>query len=175
VVALDSFVHHFGSRSFVDGQVDYRRQIDEKFQVFKRKWNLASDARDSAELNLEKLLKLGYLPPLHFHPLPEAPGVRRLPVPEWELDHWIDLGEAFFTSNQAGEAERIFRSVLAEDPGHGRAANNLACALWQSDGSENKKQALQVLEGLLQRDPDNEDARWNLQEMSAAADTSCQV
>ncbi len=165
VVALDSFVHHFGSRSFVDGKVDYARQIDEKQRIFRRKWNLPGATGGVNTLNLEQLLMLGYMPPLHFHPLPEGPGVTVHPLPAWEEARWIQLGEAFFGKGRGQKAVRIFRAVLERNPASSLAANNLACALWQTEGDGARQEAVQVLRTLLQRDPQNEDARWNLQEM----------
>ena len=52
VVAQDCFVHHFGSRSFVAGGVDYGAQLDEKFEIFRRKWDLAANARETGDFNL---------------------------------------------------------------------------------------------------------------------------
>ena len=61
--------------------------------------------------------------------------------------------------------------MLADDPGNDRAAGDLACALWQADPAAHREEAVGLLEGILERDPDNEDARWNLQEMRAGVET----
>ena len=166
-VALDSFVHHFGSRSFVDGKVDYSAQIQEKFEVFRRKWNLEAKARSSASLNLEQLMLLGFIEPLHFCPLPALGNHREHPLGDWEEAIWLHKGEAFFTKGRLNEAERIFRAVLRQRPGSTRAANDLACTLWKKEGNENQEEAVAILLEVLQADPDNEDARFNLEEMSA--------
>ena len=48
-----------------------------------------------------------------------------------------------------------------------RAANDLACVLWRRDPEgEGRREAVRLLEGVLARDPDDEDARWNLAEMA---------
>jgi GT2 family glycosyltransferase len=169
VVAFDSFVHHFGSRSFVAGQVDYAAQISEKFAIFGRKWNLKTGARSTAELDLNKLLHVGYLAPLHFHPLPAAAGVRVHPLADWELDRWLRLGEALFEKGCLHDAERVFRAVLAGRPDSLRGANDLACTLWKLQGPDQLAEAVTILEDVLRQDPANEDASWNLQEISAVA------
>ncbi|MGE3804185.1 MAG: glycosyltransferase [Gemmataceae bacterium] len=38
LVALDVFVHHFGSRTFTGQGVDYRKQLEENFGMFRAKW-----------------------------------------------------------------------------------------------------------------------------------------
>ncbi len=169
VVAFDSFVHHFGSRSFVEGKVDYGAQIDEKFQIFRRKWNLEAGARSTANLDLKKLLTLGYIPGLYYCPLPTGPGQREQGLDSWEAERWLKIGEAFFGNGRLDDAARIFRAVRHFAPDNLRAANNLACALWQVGSEDHKAQAVSLLEEILARHPDDEDARWNLQEMAGNA------
>ena len=174
IVAKDCFVHHFGSRSFVEGRVDYATQIDEKFEIFRRKWHLDPSVRVTGNLNLEFLVTLGFLPPLHFHPLPESPLVQVHPVGPWELDRWLSRGEVLFQADLLAQATDLFAAIVARFPGCSRAENDLACTLWQAAkaqtdaGIAGKMLATAVasLESLLSREPDNEDARWNLQEIS---------
>lgn len=74
-IAHDVFVHHFGSKTFQSERIDYRRLMEENWEIFKKKWNLPPDAP------MEK----GYIPaslvaqtfdrsrdfiPLTFPPLP---------------------------------------------------------------------------------------------------------
>ena len=173
-MAKDCFVHHFGSRSFVEGRVDYATQIDEKFEIFRRKWHLDASVRVTGNLNLEFLVTLGFLPPLHFHPLPESPEVQVHPVGPWELDRWLSRGEVLFQANLLAQAADLFAAVVAQHPRCSRAENDLACTLWQAAKAQDDagvaakmlKQAVASLENLLSREPDNEDARWNLQEIS---------
>ncbi len=169
VVAFDSFVHHFGSRSFVDGAVDYAAQIEEKFQVFRRKWNLGSAVSSLANLNLKQLLTLGYRPALHFEPLPAGPRWRNIPLEAWEQERWLNLGETLYGNGHRGDAERVFRATLRLAPDCARAANNLACTLWQSEDEDSHREAVSILKDVLARDPQNEDALWNLEQFQAAA------
>jgi cytochrome c-type biogenesis protein CcmH/NrfG len=59
------------------------------------------------------------------------------------------------------DAERVFRAVIELDPGDVRATNDLAVALWQ--GGE-RQAAVMLLEDLVARAPEAEDAAWNLAE-----------
>lgn len=168
VVAKDSFVHHFGSRSFLAGKVDYPAQIAGKFQIFRRKWNIEGEAPSSANLNLNHLLMLGFRAPLYFHPLPGAEGLVVHPLEGWEEQSWLEMGEVFFQRGRLDEAERIFRAVLHLRPDSSRAANNLACVLW-GQGEAQSAEAEGILKDLLRRDPGNPDAGWNLEQFTAAA------
>ncbi len=93
VMAEDSFVHHFGSRSFVAGKVDYAAELDAKFEIFKRKWNLPPDLRQAAPVPLECLVGDGFSPGLHVEPLAAGPRLEPLQVPAWELDRRVVTAE----------------------------------------------------------------------------------
>ncbi len=163
MIAADSFVHHFGSRSFVAGDVDYEAELRAKHTIFRKKWNLPVADAQNTTVNPASLMNLGFIPALHFHPLP---GVTNISLWDWEKDSWVRHGEAFFKAGRLDEAQRVFRRVLDLCPGHVKAANNLACTLWQTcDEEEAIPEAIGILEGILAVDPGNEDAMWNLQEM----------
>ncbi len=166
IIAADSFVHHFGSRSFVEGKVDYSTLLDQTHEIFRRKWNLSVGHSQNMKINPEALASLGFIPALHFEPLP---GLTTLALWDWEKDHWNKRGEAFFNEGRLDEAQRVFRRIVELSPGFDRAANNLACALWQTCDQEKAiPEAVQILEGILERDPKNEDALWNLKEIKPA-------
>jgi GT2 family glycosyltransferase len=166
LIAADSYVHHFGSRSFVDGKVDYAAELTAKHEIFRNKWNLPDSGQQNCTVNPMALKGLGFIPALHYHPLP---GVPTITLWDWEKENWIRRGEAFFQAGRLDEAQRIFRRILDLCPGNTRAANNLACARWQTgDTQEAMPEAVRILEDVLKQDPDNEDARWNLEEMRPA-------
>lgn len=163
LIAKDSFVHHFGNRSFKDGQLDYHAEMMEKHEIFRQKWNLPPSDPQDCTINPAALRSLGFIPALHFHRLP---GLATLPLWDWEKENWLRRGEAFFQEGRLDEAKRVFRQVLDLCPGHNQAANNLACTLWQTqDAINDRPEALKILNEILKRDPENEDARWNLEQM----------
>jgi len=169
-IVADCFIHHFGSRSFVENQLDYETNMDEKFEIFRRKWGLDSDARETGDFKLEQLICRGFVPALHFQSLPPSPYFSEAPLQNWQAEKWIAQGEADFQAGNLDVASRIFAAVLARQPENTRAGNDLACTLWRadSDGS-GLAAATNLLQKILAREPDNEDARWNLAEIEAAA------
>ncbi|MCB1182335.1 glycosyltransferase [bacterium] len=166
VVVRNCFIHHFGSRSFTANGLDYGHQLDEKFEIFRRKWGLAANARETGDFQLERLILRGFVPGLHSEPLPPGPHCAPAPLPDWLADKWLTEGELEFQAGGAAEAQRLFALVHERRPDSDRAANDLACALWQSGDDSG---ARRILAGVLARDPANEDALWNLAEIDAAA------
>ncbi len=165
-VAKDSFVHHFGSRSFLAGGIDYDQELEDKFQIFRNKWDLEPTARQTGNLNLQLLISEGFTPALHFNSLPPSARVTVLPLQRWEADRWVAGAEKYFAAGKLAKAEQILDTVLAGRPDNDRAANDLAVIRWQSDPQgAGRQDAVDILAGILARDPCNEDARWNLQQM----------
>ena len=169
VIARDSFVHHFGSRSFVAGKVDYAASLDEKWEIFRRKWNLPVGSREQGSFDLQSLVVGGFTPVLHTEPLPSGNGAACPPPATWMIDAAVARGEALFAAGRPAEAAQTFRAVLARCPGHVRAASDLAVVLWQNDAAAGTDEAVALLEGVLAREPDNADARHNLESIRATA------
>ncbi len=174
VVARDSFVHHFGSRSFAAGNVDYAKALDDKWEIFRRKWNLPAGSREQGSFDLPSLVVGGFTPVLHTEPLTSDSGAACLSpatwvIPAWMLDAAVARGESLFAAGRPADAARTFRAVLARDPAHARAAGDLAVAVWQADPAAGAAEAVALLEGLLARDPADADARHNLEAIRAAA------
>ena len=89
-----------------------------------------------------------------------------LPLPAWEADRWTEQAEKFYALGRLDKAARMLRAVLAGSPDHDRAANDLAVIVWQLDPEgEGRGEAVDILAGILARDPNNADARWNLEQM----------
>ncbi|MDX2474704.1 MAG: glycosyltransferase [Candidatus Krumholzibacteria bacterium] len=169
-VAIDCFIHHYGSRSFTDNDLDYGEMLDEKFEVFRRKWDLAPDARTTGDFQLTRLVARGFVPGLHFQPLPDSPHYDLVPLQQWQADQWVSEGEKDFGAGNLESARRLFEAVLARCPGHVQAGNDLAVVRWQSDTDGTGMAAAKViLEDILVRHPDNEDAQWNLAEIANSA------
>ncbi len=171
-VTQDCFIHHFGSRSFVANELDYGKMLDEKFEIFRAKWGLAADARETGDLGLERLVSRGFVAPTHFQPLPPSPHLTDSPVSLGQAAGWVEQGERDFQVGNLASARLIFEAALAWFPDYSRAANNLACVLWQTDtDGTNNEAARAILLEILAREPDNEDARWNLAEIKTGNQT----
>ena len=105
---------------------------------------------------------------LHAEPLPADQRARNLPLPAWQVGSSLDHAEALFAVGRLAEADRALRAVLRDHPAHPRAASDLACALWQRDPQRGLEEAVALLEGVLDTDPENTDASHNLDQMRAA-------
>ena len=167
VVAHDCFIHHVGSASFDAAGIDYAAQIAGKYEIFRRKWNVDETKAGADQFNLAGIIASGMIAPVQFRPLPPSPHYALTPLPEWEAQAWLGRAEDAFARGALGEAELLLRAVLGLRPDWSRAANDLACVLWQRDPrGEGGREAARLLEGVLARDPGDEDARWNLAEMA---------
>ena len=165
LIATDCFVHHFGSRSFAAAGVDYRLSLEANWELFKRKWHLPADTPYGGTVDLDPILLRGFDPVLHFEPLPAESAVSPVPPAPWDIQRWIARGEQYFHDQWFDDAARLFREALAWSPGDIRAANDLACTLWEQ---RRHGEAVSLLEGVLARHPEAAEARANLEQMQAA-------
>jgi GT2 family glycosyltransferase len=167
VVARDCFIHHVGSASFDAAGVDYAAQIADKYEIFRRKWNVDDTKLGADQFNLAGIIASGMIAPVQFRPLPPSKHYDLTPLPDWEAQAWLERAESAYSRGALGEAELLLRAVLGLRPEWSRAANDLACVLWQRDPrGEGGREAARLLEGVLARDPGDEDARWNLAELA---------
>ena len=88
-----------------------------------------------------------------------------MPPAPWDIQRWIARGEQYFHDQWFDDAARLFREALAWSPGDIRAANDLACTLWEQ---RRHGEAVSLLEGVLARHPEAAEARANLEQMQAA-------
>ncbi|HPF71594.1 MAG TPA: glycosyltransferase, partial [Candidatus Krumholzibacteria bacterium] len=151
VVARDAFIHHFGSRSFVDGKVDYSAAMNQRWEIFRSKWHLDADARETGRFDFEAMLAGGFTPVLHTEPLPPGGGVACPPPARWLVEAAVGRGEQLFAAGRVVESIATLRAVLAIDPSHARAAGDLAVVLWQADPAAGAAEAVTLLEGVLDR------------------------
>lgn len=166
MVAQDCFIHHVGSASFDAAGVDYAAQIAGKYEIFRRKWQVDESKPGADKFNLAGMIAAGLIAPLQFRPLPSSAHYDPVPLPAWEAQAWLERAEGAFGRGALGEAELLLRAVLGLRPAWSRAANDLACVLWRRDpDGDGGREAVRLLEDVLARDPDDEDARWNLAEM----------
>ena len=67
-IVQDCFVHHFGSRSFAAAGVDYQKQIQRQWDIFKAKWGIPAGTAFNSPVDLGEILARGFDPGCHFHP-----------------------------------------------------------------------------------------------------------
>ncbi len=162
LIAMDCFVHHYGSRSFAAAQVDYRKSLETNWEIFKTKWGIDPAVSYGGKFDLEGIILDGHNPVLHYHPLPRARGLMAIEPTPGELAKRLIEGEDLFRAGRIADAEILFRYVLYWNADDRRAANDLAVALWKQHKA---REAGEVLEDLLLQEPGNVDARYNLEEI----------
>jgi glycosyltransferase involved in cell wall biosynthesis/Flp pilus assembly protein TadD/ubiquinone/menaquinone biosynthesis C-methylase UbiE len=158
-IAEDCFVHHFGSRTFVGAQIDYRKSLLKNWEIFKEKWCLPADLPYGAPFDLPGILKRGFHPREHRVPLRSNTGGVNLDAAAIEcMNERLREGEAHFEKGRLREAEQAFRDIIASSPQHGRAHNNLACVHWQEGDVEG---ALREVMRAVKFAPHDPDVIWN--------------
>ncbi len=105
-VADDVFIHHHGSRTFVEQRIDYGALLHRNLARFKAKWGVPPEEGYTIEDILRRHV---FLPEWHYEPLcpaeldlpAPAPGPRRacqyLAFPRWDDPDrpWLDLVERY--------------------------------------------------------------------------------
>jgi tetratricopeptide (TPR) repeat protein len=76
-----------------------------------------------------------------------------------DTEPWLELGQKQLSLGQLGDAEATFRSVLVLDPGSLLAREWLAVAL---HGTDREEEAIALLRGVLEEEPDRPEPRYNL-------------
>jgi GT2 family glycosyltransferase len=72
-LALDSFIHHFGSRTFEGQRINQSSILYANWDIFKQKWGLAPDLGYGATWDLQSLLSRTYSRNEHYLPyIPET-------------------------------------------------------------------------------------------------------
>lgn len=71
----DSFVHHFGSRTFVSEGIDYSASMSQNWQLFARRWHLSTDAGKIGDgyFPAEILAREQFSADRHYVPVVETP------------------------------------------------------------------------------------------------------
>ncbi len=71
-IALDTFIHHRGSRTFARIGADWSRQMDTNFAYFKQKWALPDELGRTDRFEFDPIVEGGPNPARDFVPLPAA-------------------------------------------------------------------------------------------------------
>jgi GT2 family glycosyltransferase/SAM-dependent methyltransferase len=69
----DCFVHHYGSRTFVGENIDYRQSLQKNWDIFKAKWNIPANVAYGSFYNFDAILEKGFSSD-HYCPLPAKSG-----------------------------------------------------------------------------------------------------
>lgn len=69
-VAEDCFIHHFGNRTFVGANIDYKESLEKNWELFKEKWGLPKDAAYGSPYSISHIKISSLNPRHHYIPLP---------------------------------------------------------------------------------------------------------
>lgn len=75
-IALDAFVHHVGSQTFLGAGISYDNSLHQNWTLFKGKWGIASDVPYGQDYL--SLIEFPADRSLHFLPLPDQTSIRTL-------------------------------------------------------------------------------------------------
>jgi len=115
-IAVDCFIHHFGSRTFIGERIDYKESLLRNWAIFKEKWGLPADLQYGASYDMPKLVRQSFDPEQHYCPLPAdsrkepvQDGKRWFAAPQWkEVATWRPIVERYVRS-QAPDGESLLQ------------------------------------------------------------------
>jgi GT2 family glycosyltransferase/Flp pilus assembly protein TadD/glycosyltransferase involved in cell wall biosynthesis len=70
-IAKDCFIHHFGSRTFIGANIDFRKSLHNNWEIFKKKWGLPEDLPYGSAYSISQMSIKGFNPEKHYIPLPK--------------------------------------------------------------------------------------------------------
>lgn len=158
-VASDTYVHHYGSRTFVGEKIDHRQCMESAWSRFKEKWGI------DASLPLGEMYRIpqqAFDRQTHHAELPKA-GIVPVDRPgETEAQHaerYNSWGERMYALDRQEDARAYFERALDVNDGCANALNNLGVlAVDKNDVA----QAAGFLERSVLNDQGNANTLWNL-------------
>ena len=161
-VADDVFIHHFGSRTFLGEQIDYKACMQLAWDWFVQKWSLDPELPVGSDY---PITLREFQPGIHFSELPDASilplrgWVESMPTAAEMADRYSAFGERLYGRGDSEEALRFFDTALSWDDGCAEALNNMGVIAFHDD---RLAEAIGTLRHALSRDPGNKNTIWNL-------------
>ncbi len=145
-ISKDCFVHHFGSRTFAQAQIDINKNMLRNWEIFKDKWGIPAHIEIGTRFVIVPVLEKKFSPEEHYCPL----NLER---------NLISKGEGSFHSGDLEEARKIFEKILRNAPNNQEGLNNLGVVAFCQD---KKDLAISCFTRALEIDADHFDAMFNL-------------
>ncbi len=130
-IAEGCFVHHFGNRTFLAAQIDYKKSLHKNWGIFKKKWGIPKNVPYGSSYDLSFLLKDGFIHSKHYFSIGETPDLRiskeeailssSIQEKYFEIQQLITTGkkqEATEALEKFQDAEVFYSRVLEIEPGH---------------------------------------------------------
>ncbi|MGD9288609.1 MAG: glycosyltransferase [Desulfobacterales bacterium] len=159
----DCFVHHFGSRTFIGEQIDYRESLQKNWEIFKRKWRLPAGLSYDSGYTLSLLGVTSFDPSIHYIPYQKAVKIEP-PNPTFEKNlckvaYLNRQGEDHLRKGDLEGALNAFKKALEIDPSNATTHNDLG-VLYYNQGD--KEEAFTYYRKAARLDPDNITFQKNL-------------
>ena len=111
VIATDCFIHHFGSKTFSNSKVDYKKILHANWEVFKRKWELPKDMAYGTPYDVSLLTNREFDPAVHYIALDKSQttNVERLFVaPRWDApDTWQPVLKEYISAHDSSDGSLL--------------------------------------------------------------------
>ena len=146
VIARDSFVHHYGGRTFLAGG-GRQQALLRNWELFKSKWDLPADLAYGQGFDVTHLLSRPFDSTRHFFPLNSGDVTAGASFETVRADGL----EALARQDWAAAAEAL-RRALEACPDDSATANALAVALL---GQGSLRECRRLLQGILGKHPDD--------------------
>lgn len=161
-IAEDCFVHHFGNRTFLAAQIDYKKSLNGNWEIFKEKWGISKNVPYGSSYDLSFLLKDGYIHSRHYFPIRETPDVlvsrENNTLSRSIQEEYREIQQLLATGKKQAAIEAL-QKLLLDEPEFALAHNDLGVLYFQAG---DKAKALKHYERALELQPVNVTFQKNL-------------
>ncbi|MDH3883092.1 MAG: glycosyltransferase, partial [Desulfobacterales bacterium] len=159
-IASDSFIHHFGSRTFVGENIDYRNSLTKNWELFKEKWGLPFELPYGSPYSLSQMKHTLFDPIVHYYPLQEEDySTMNFDDHLSKVEDLYAGIEKQFKTMSTNEAIAEIEKLLANHPEFAIGYNDLGVLHYQVG---NKEDSLKNYETAVRLDPENITFKKNL-------------
>ena len=137
-MAEDSFVHHFGSRTFIGEKIDYRQSLLRNWELFKEKWGLPKELPYEQGYRLDQMSVNSFEPHIHRVPLhieADKPAVSQ-PSASGATAQAYGQIQALLKQGDTQSALERLKTLVKTDPDCSPAHNDLGVLYYQAGEME---------------------------------------
>ncbi|OQY14044.1 MAG: hypothetical protein B6I30_01800 [Desulfobacteraceae bacterium 4572_187] len=142
-IANDCFVHHFGSRTFIGEQIDYKKSLHKNWEIFKKKWGISKNLPYGSSCDLGHLVKEGFILSKHFIPVEEKSDLPvrnqkiKLEAKPKSIEAEYYKIQQLLSKGKKREAKQALENLLSDNPEFALGQNDLGVLCYQ-DGDTKK-------------------------------------
>ena len=142
-IAEDCFIHHFGNRTFIGEQIDYRESLNQNWEIFKKKWEIPKDLPYGSYYDFSNQAKNGFISSKHYSPFKEDLDIRKTKVNTTPQvlsnpieDKYHEIQQMLVKGDKKGVREALEQFLLS-NPDFALAHNDLGVLYFQ-DGDKDR-------------------------------------